>query len=372
MTETVQTNAEETLSPQEIIAQRDKLLGIEEYDIEETLDYYPVKRSDGTVESNWLLIGEGIDQKSGKAIGKFVRYNREAGFTEDGQPKETYTKYLPLEAQRAFRSQEQQRLYELRAETAHDLGEDAVEQVVAEPVYEVPQVESDVDEHARLYKPGELKAMKEQHRETQELEALMQRFPALEKPQEVTTANNYDYLFAADERQYTASVAEKARQLSSPESKAAEYYKRFVTPENSQVSQDLLVSTLNKTPELREIFDKAGITMNSPEAVDAVRENPTVRAQVAGVLVEKLDRLVMTDPEDFGWRVADNSPNNLKADPHTGQRMLSRDYAVTLALKMLGGEFSERIESDNFARDEKGRVADGQHRHAARALLMSW
>ncbi|MNH34780.1 hypothetical protein D3C79_954000 [compost metagenome] len=83
----------------------------------------------------------------------------------------------------------------------------------------------------------------------------------------------------------------------------------------------------------------------------------------------KLEDRVMQDPQAFGWRVEANMPNNLKEDEQTGQKMTSRDYVVSLVLKMIDGEFSERHADSWFDRDETGRIVRGQHRDAARQIL---
>ena len=77
----------------------------------------------------------------------------------------------------------------------------------------------------------------------------------------------------------------------------------------------------------------------------------------------------MKDPYGFGERIQDNAVNNLKEDPQTGVKMMSRDYVVSLSLKMLGGEYSEKHADQWLDRDETGRVILGQHRDAARRIL---
>lgn len=179
-------------------------------------------------------------------------------------------------------------------------------------------------------------------------------------------ASSYDYLFGTDEEQERA-LAEL--QLTRKEQEQQKYYDRFVTSENKQSSQVALAESLRVNPVLGNIFRDAGIAAISPEAVDAVRENADVRYEVAKYFVQKLETMVMKDPHGFGWRIEDNMLNNLKEDPQTGQKMMSRDYVVSLVLKMLGGEYSERHADDGFERDQSGRVVLGQHRDAARMIM---
>lgn len=152
---------------------------------------------------------------------------------------------------------------------------------------------------------------------------------------------------------------------------SGKYYDKFVTDENRQVSLDFLTEVVKADAHIAGIIYEAGFQPTDMATVDAIRENPDIRYKIAKWLTQKLDTLVDQDPEGFGFRVAVNSPNNLKVDPQTGKRMKSRMYAVDMALKMLGGEFSERTQDDDFARDKNDRVAIGQHRHAARVITMS-
>jgi len=149
------------------------------------------------------------------------------------------------------------------------------------------------------------------------------------------------------------------------------YYDKFVTETNKQISLDFLSEAVKADPEISGILREAGLNPTDMAAVDAIRENPDVRYKIAKRLTQKLDTLADRDPHDFGYRIADNSPKNLKVNPQTGKQMLSRTYAVDMALKMLGGEFDERREDNDFARDQDDRVAIGQHRHAARTTIMS-
>ncbi|MNQ96121.1 hypothetical protein D3C85_1117130 [compost metagenome] len=182
---------------------------------------------------------------------------------------------------------------------------------------------------------------------------------------------NLDHLYGSQE-EYERVLAEL--QLTRKEQEQQKYYDRFVTEENKQASRETLVDSLKMNPEIGRVLHEVGIDASSMEAVNAIRENADVRYAVAKYFAQKLDDMVMKDPHGFGWRVEENRPDNLKEDPLTGKKMMSRDYVVSLVLKMLDGEFSVSNEDDSFTRDSDGRVAVAQHRDAARRLLMgkSW
>jgi len=156
------------------------------------------------------------------------------------------------------------------------------------------------------------------------------------------------------------------------EEKQQAYYDKFVTEENKQESLQTLIEAAKATPEIREVLNKAGIGTASMEAVDAIRENADIRFEVAKALLTKLNKLADDPHTDMGWRVVDNSPNNLKSDPITGKKYLSREYAVGMALKMLGGEFSEQHNDHSFKRDQTGRVILAQHINAATQAMMTY
>lgn len=182
---------------------------------------------------------------------------------------------------------------------------------------------------------------------------------------------DHDYLLGSQE-EYERVLA--SLQLTPKEQEQQKYYDRFVTEENKQASQETLAESLKVNPEIGRVLREAGIDATSMEAVNAIRENADVRYEVAKHFARKLGDMVLQDPRGFGWRVEENRPDNLKEDPLTGKKMMSRDYVVSLALKMLDGEFSMSNEDDSFTRDPDGRVAVAQHRDAARRLLMgkSW
>ena len=180
--------------------------------------------------------------------------------------------------------------------------------------------------------------------------------------------SSYDYLFGTDEEQEQALAG---LQLTRQEQEQQKYYDRFVTDENRQTSRETLRESLRKNPALERVLREAGIEATSMNAVDAIRENADVRYSVARYFAQKLDDMVLNDPHGFGWRIEQNSPDNLKEDQQTGTKMMSRDYVISLTLKMLDGEFSERHADDWLDRDESGRVILGQHRDAARIILMS-
>lgn len=150
----------------------------------------------------------------------------------------------------------------------------------------------------------------------------------------------------------------------------AKYYKENVTVANREASLALLQNAVKYDDTLASILDAAGLESTDIAAVDAVREDPEVRFKFAERFAEKLDILAADTYNDFGSRIIDNSPNNLKSDPKLYRgAMPSRVYAVNMALKMIDGEFNARHEEDDFLRGPDGKVARGQHRHAARAVL---
>ena len=178
---------------------------------------------------------------------------------------------------------------------------------------------------------------------------------------------SHDYLLGSQE-EYEKVLAEL--QLTPKEQEQQKYYDRFVTEENKQVSRETLAESLKVNPEIGRILREAGLDAASMDAVNAIRENADVRYEVAKYYRQKLEDRAIQDPQAFGWRVADNMPNNLKEDQQRpGHKMMSRDYVVSLALKMLGGEFSDNHADDWLDRDETGRVVLGQHRDATRQIL---
>jgi hypothetical protein len=214
---------------------------------------------------------------------------------------------------------------------------------------------SEVDGNAHMFSPSELRVMRASRNPYDRLLDPNTPNIEVEKPIDV-----YVYLKGALPP-VTRGETEASRK----------YYDKFVTEENRQTSLDFLNEAVKADAQIAAIIYEAGLKPTDIATVDAIRENPDVRYKIAKRFTQKLDMLADQDPEGFGYRIADNSPNNLKVDPQTGKRMKSRMYAVDMALKMLGGEFSERNEAKDFARDKNDRVAIGQHRHAATTTIMS-
>lgn len=199
------------------------------------------------------------------------------------------------------------------------------------------------------------------------------RPPEPEQPQD---DNEYAHLFEADEDRYVkASIRRQhleEQKKNDPEQRKRDYYDAYVTLENRTAAVDALERALSVQPQLVELLRRHGYEGASLAAVDAVREDPQIRYETAKALSERLDVLADEKGGDLGERVVRNSPDNIKVDPLTGARLSSRDYAVNMALKMIGGEFAERLESaDDFQRSHNGTgaVIVGQHRHAARGAL---
>ncbi len=256
----------------------------------------------------------------------------------------------------------------LRQQAEEDLGEEAVEA-------------SDV--HLEVAAANRIVAMDKQEVQKDPYDYLREALPPIVRPLKAETndPHKYDYLFSSKDDILSGQGAQhdsrgfghyEAPKAETAEDRQRKYYDKYVTEENRGIAQATLAESIKATPQIREILAKHDLSPTSIDAVDAIRENPDVRFEVAKVLVQKLDKLA-SESNDMGWRVNDNSPNNLKVDPVTGARMKSRLYAVDMALKMIGGEFSERAEGrDSIEYGTDGSVAVGQHRHAARATLMSY
>ncbi len=201
--------------------------------------------------------------------------------------------------------------------------------------------------------------------------------PVTRPPERPIAENEYAYLFAENEAVYDANMQARAQQerqdRESPEGQRRAYYDKFVTLKNRQEAVNLLEQTLKAQPAVRDVLARHGFEGASLLAVDAIREDGAetgVRFEVAKILLDKLALLCAQKNIDFGPRIVENSPTNLKTDPLTNESMTSRLYAVRMALKMIGGEFSwENASKDTFDRSSDGRVILGQHSHAARSLL---
>ena len=239
-------------------------------------------------------------------------------------------------------------ILELRTEAAEDLGEEAVEAADVA----VSGVSEEASAARRML--GETPATVE-HKEKDPFDYLREVLPPVVRP--VTTPRAYSF---------------NERHIPTAEEKQQEYYDKFVTEVNKQDALDTLGEVVKATPLIKEVLDKADISITSIEAVNAIRENPDVRFEVAKILLNKLNKLADDPDTDMGWRIINNSPRNLKNDPQTGKTYLSRVYAVNMALKMLGGEFSDQRSDSDFARDQTGKVINGQHRNAATQAMMSY
>lgn len=301
------------------IARRDEKFRIIEFDPEDTLQHILVERSGGNT-ARMTLIG----QNEAGTVGKVIDFATGA------------VKYIPLQETLARQGELRERSE--REHTQEELGGVAVVRAV-----EVP------DGHAEREDPYNY---------------LRDMLPPVRRPE---TKSNYQvWLYGSDNE---VEQDRLASQLTPEQEQQRKYYDRFVTEENKQASLEVLARSARIDPEIARILQDAGLDVVSAASVDAIRENPDVRYEVAKHLVQKLDQMANRAPQDFGWRIEKNSPNNLKADPQTGQRMRSRLYAVSMAMKMMGGEFSFRDADDSLAYDEQGRVAVAQHRDAAQVLL---
>lgn len=329
------TSSEDTVRKELMkrIARDDERHHIEELPSDDTVPTYLVRRSSGAIES-WQLGG------NGPLISKLVSYD------EEGLPMVKYIdrqKLIDSQASLAF-----EREMALRARAAVDLGQEAAEAV---PV--IGPSNPLITEIPRFGKPTEAAIAS----------ALEQPVTSSEKVQE----SKYDYLRDALPPVVAPLDTQNQREYEK------KYYERFVTQENRELSLDFLQEVMKATPLIRDILDSHGLDSTSIHSVDAIRENPEVRFEVAKVIAEKLDT-ILSDENDLGWRLNDNSALILKEDQVTGKKLTSRTHAVSLALKMIGGEFSDKNVSsfDTIERDESGRVVQGQHRHAATSALLSY
>lgn len=223
--------------------------------------------------------------------------------------------------------------------------------------------------------PAEVAAIENKEVQKDPYDYLREVLPPVVRP-EAAEPEGYDHLFADTKDtpwgHYNPNAQQAYQASETEEDKQRKYYDRFVTEENRESAVGTLTEAMKATPQLKAILESYNIEPASLAAVDAIRENPDVRFEVAKVLVQKLDRLTSV-PNDMGWRINQNRSDNLKADQITGKKMMSRLHAVNMALKMIGGEFADRLEGKNdIQRDENDVVAIGQHRHAARETLMSY
>jgi hypothetical protein len=339
---TKETHAEEAFRKK--IEADDAKYGIIESPSDETIPSYYLRRSDGSIE-RWKLVGRGPER------GKFTSHSDEEG---------TMYKYLDV-----VKVVEQQQALEMefmiqRAKAVTDLGAEAADAV---PV--IGPNDPLITELPRFAKPTQ--------------QSIAQAFERPVQSAEAVQNGKYEYLRTAlpptvrpeGRSKYSSGFGQyRAESL---EDKQRNYYDKFVTDENRQASLDTLDEAMKATPVIRDVLEQYGLKPYLIESVDAIRENPEVRFEVAKLLAEKLDRL-LAEENDMGWRIRSNSADNIKADEITGRRMSSRTHAVALALKMIGGEFSERNVGsvDTIERDENDFVVQGQHRHAAVTTLMSY
>lgn len=203
--------------------------------------------------------------------------------------------------------------------------------------------------------------------------------PILKPAGQPSGDGGYDHFFTSQEefdKVINAQALAEQEYNNSPEGRAVRFYNEFVTPENEAESLRILESFYKACPEAESILKNRGIDPKSSEAVTAIRENEDVRYEFAKLLTDRLDVLAAEDGSDLGDRIINNSYNNLKVDQVNGRdRYLSRQYAVLLALHMLGGSFSwQKAKKDDFqdyGRKPNGQVTQMQHRHAALMTLTS-
>lgn len=264
-----------------------------------------------------------------------------------------------------------------RQEIQQDLGHEAADEAGLVLGSVLPPMEANVA--AAVAASQRMEAAREPERKKDQYAYLRSELPPVTRPertqQEETDYNNMLFGDTKDQPwakhpgfgQYVAPS-----EPDTPETRQRKYYDKFVTEANRQDALGTLAEAMKATPEIREILALSGLNPTAMESVDAIRENAEVRFEVAKVIAQKLDRIASDPNNDLGPRVINNSPNVLKMDDQTARKYLSRTYAVSLALKMIGGEFSTANESKgDFARNSEGTVIQGQHRHAATSALMT-
>lgn len=202
----------------------------------------------------------------------------------------------------------------------------------------------------------------------------LKAFPVINAPESVPESkyNRYDLLFMDDgpEKEDLERAIRDEDAKNQPLVEARRRYEDLVSDESRDYSKAMLETGLGANPQIKGILAENGYHSDTGEMVDAIRTNPKVRARVAMHLSQKLDKATLQSPDMFGERITNNSYNNMKTDHVTGQKWRSRDYAIKLALDMLGGSFSERREgSDPIEYDDANRPIRGQHRAAARDLI---
>ncbi len=112
--------------------------------------------------------------------------------------------------------------------------------------------------------------------------------------------------------------------------------------------------------------------LDSKAIINNIRASHLTRCRLFEYLTSSLDRLAVVNPDALADRVLRNSEDNLKA-PNGGNyytgKMLSREYAVALAIAMMDGSFNVDRQDKTVTHYMGGRERSGMHRDSARALL---
>ncbi len=185
--------------------------------------------------------------------------------------------------------------------------------------------------------------------------------------------NKYEVLFEQDPARAAEMQAkiDEANKANEPVLEQQKEYDRLVTESSKHDALFELHSVFNRDPALRAIFSAHNIENITDNAVDMVREDPSLRYEIGAYFTKKLDTLLNENVHAFGRRLylnSDKSPDSRRFLPV--QNMKSREYAALLALSMIDGSFNKgRITStDEIAKNSRGEMI-GQHRHAAQTLL---
>ena len=112
--------------------------------------------------------------------------------------------------------------------------------------------------------------------------------------------------------------------------------------------------------------------LDSKAIINNIRASHLTRCRLFEYLTSSLDRLAVVNPDALADRVLRNSEDNLKA-PNGGNyytgKMLSREYAVALAIAMMDGSFNVDRQDKTVTHYMGGRERSSMHRDSARALL---
>lgn len=192
------------------------------------------------------------------------------------------------------------------------------------------------------------------------------------------TPDDYSFLFATDEHAYENGLndyIETSKPKEDIYSKQKQYDK-LVNDDTKESSARYLSGVIARDWELSNIIHESlGVSKNdslpTKLMVDALREDPTTRYVAGNYLLNKLDNLADTHPDDLPDRIVRNTNKVPDKGGELVDNMTSREYTTFLALAKIDGSFNTDLvsSSDDVEYDTTGRVISGQHRAAADFLL---